>query len=167
MNDGTQDGARGASSQREHYSFYLVQRLKRQRFGGGKGFDAIFALDYMGSSEFEWGAIPKALKSLRSATLTRSVGQATHCGVTRTVHCIGPAQGMDDRLAALNAWLSNARPRGKERSSYPENHLGATDEWHAEVIAWWAIDSDFCWTLDSSVADDLWRAITSTTESGD
>lgn len=42
---------------------YLIQRCKKRN---GKiedsGFDARFDIDYMGSSEFEWGALPASLK---------------------------------------------------------------------------------------------------------
>ncbi len=42
---------------------YLIQRC--QKHNGkvdGTGFDARFEIDYMGSSEFEWGALPASLK---------------------------------------------------------------------------------------------------------
>jgi hypothetical protein len=32
----------------------------------GKGIDSILRFDYMGSSEFEWGALPKSLKRVRA-----------------------------------------------------------------------------------------------------
>jgi len=155
------------SADSPHFSFYLVQRLKKQEWPSGQGFDAIFALDYMGSSEFEWGAIPKALRSLRATVLARDTAEVTHRGVTRTIHVVGPAQGMNDRLASLNAWLADDRPRGKERSAFPENLLGQENQWDRDVIAWWAIDSDLCWALTSDVADDLWRAITGTSANAD
>jgi len=47
---------------------YLIQRVRRrsQVAEHQKGFDRIFELDYMGSSEFEFGTIPKALKAMRA-----------------------------------------------------------------------------------------------------
>lgn len=43
---------------------YLIQRA-RFRKSTGKGIDSLLEFDYMGSSEFEWGALPRALKRTR------------------------------------------------------------------------------------------------------
>jgi len=43
---------------------YLIQRAKFEK-REGKGIDTLLGFDYMGSSEFEWGALPKALKRTR------------------------------------------------------------------------------------------------------
>lgn len=68
---------------------YLIQRLKAPRnptpfdFGGGKlnggiskeamsVLSQVFSFDYMGSAEFEWGAVPKALDSLSKLDLVKS-----------------------------------------------------------------------------------------------
>lgn len=47
---------------------FLVQRLEARKYGADrhKGIDRFFSMDYMGSSEFEWGALPKALKEMRA-----------------------------------------------------------------------------------------------------
>jgi len=46
----------------------LVQRVdvRHHTDGKRKGVDKFFHFDYMGSSEFEWGSLPKALKEMRS-----------------------------------------------------------------------------------------------------
>lgn len=44
---------------------YLIQRGRFNNRNFKKGIDSIIAFDYMGSSEFEWGALPKSLKSIR------------------------------------------------------------------------------------------------------
>jgi len=46
---------------------YLIQRAKwRHKMNlEKKGIDQIIEFDYMGSSEFEWGALPKSLKRIR------------------------------------------------------------------------------------------------------
>lgn len=47
----------------------LIQRIRvrKEPYDGAKGIDKFFDFDYMGSSEFEWGALPKALKIMREA----------------------------------------------------------------------------------------------------
>lgn len=44
---------------------YLIQRATFQDREGKKGIDAIISLDYMGSAEFEWGALPESLGRIR------------------------------------------------------------------------------------------------------
>lgn len=44
---------------------YLVQRAKFSSNETKNGIDKILSFDYMGSSEFEWGALPKSLKEIR------------------------------------------------------------------------------------------------------
>lgn len=44
---------------------YLVQRASFLDREGKEGIDSILRFDYMGSSEFEWGALPKSLKAIR------------------------------------------------------------------------------------------------------
>jgi hypothetical protein len=43
----------------------LIQRVRYRKNDLRKGIDAFFEFDYMGSSEFEWGALPKSLKLMR------------------------------------------------------------------------------------------------------
>jgi hypothetical protein len=44
---------------------YLIQRAKFEKSDNESGIDSILNFDYMGSSEYEWGALPKALKRTR------------------------------------------------------------------------------------------------------
>lgn len=44
---------------------YLIQRAKFQNREDKKGIDSILSFDYMGSAEFEWGALPKSLDRIR------------------------------------------------------------------------------------------------------
>lgn len=45
---------------------YLIQRAKFQSRPEKKGIDAILRFDYMGSSEFEFGAMGKSLQAIRA-----------------------------------------------------------------------------------------------------
>jgi len=44
---------------------WLIQRGTVQYREGSKGIDSLVRFDYMGSAEFEWGALPKSLKRIR------------------------------------------------------------------------------------------------------
>lgn len=43
---------------------YLIQRMMFWKSPRGEGFDDILSMDYMGSAEFEFGALPKSLKRI-------------------------------------------------------------------------------------------------------
>lgn len=48
---------------------HLIQRVRRRAGStspNSKGVDQLFVFDYMGSAEFEFGALPSALKQMRS-----------------------------------------------------------------------------------------------------
>ena len=44
---------------------YLIQRAQIEDRDYKQGIDSIIHLDYMGASEFEWGAVPQSLKAIR------------------------------------------------------------------------------------------------------
>jgi hypothetical protein len=44
---------------------FCIQRAKFETDENAKGIDKHLAMDYMGSSEFEWGALPKSLRRVR------------------------------------------------------------------------------------------------------
>jgi len=44
---------------------YLIQRAEFEINNSQKGLNSILRFDYMGSSEFEWGALPNSLKRIR------------------------------------------------------------------------------------------------------
>ena len=43
---------------------YLIQRVRLRKGNIGKTIDGVFVMDYMGSAEFEFGALPKSLKEI-------------------------------------------------------------------------------------------------------
>jgi hypothetical protein len=47
---------------------WLLQRAKFSDRDFKKGIDSIVQFDYMGSSEFEWGALPNSLGRIRAYT---------------------------------------------------------------------------------------------------
>lgn len=139
-------------------NFYLVQRLDR-RDAGMTGFDARFGCQYMGSSEFEWGAIPDSLKRIRAARkLVIHEGEVTRKGITRTVYVVGGKKAVADIPARLTAWMADERPRSKEWTYFPEYVDGTRSEYE-NADAWWGLNEDVMWTLDATTADDLLAAI--------
>lgn len=147
--------------------YYLVQRMssKKDAAPRGNGFDDYFELDYMGSSEFEWGAIPAALKSIRQHPAVVQEWPVTINGLTRSVYFVGEKKALRDHVAGIEAWSERGDHRppfwGKEWTNFPENFADTADEYARRTDAWWAIKDDVAWSLDPAVADKLAAAFNS------
>lgn len=140
--------------------FYLTQRLKR-RDGGGKGFDRLFACEYMGSAEFEWGAIPESLKRIRaSRKVVLHEGVVTRKSITVPVFVVGGKNVVGEIPDLLTEWLVDEHPRGKELTYFPERIEGTASK-YVRANAWWALNEDVMWSLDRRVADDLLSGVSS------
>lgn len=135
---------------------YLIQRISSRYVVGDdpKNFDAQFSLDYMGSSEFEWGAIPRALKSIRAKStdlVVRKLGVTTHDGLEGFV--ISVPGDIDDiidivtrEIADPHLWCKQAaRIHGRFNKDriFGEN---------TTLIGWWDIENDWLVVIGSSNA---------------
>lgn len=160
---------------------YLIQRLKKPfeqqsnltkisnllSFGGGlingglsddgmKLIDDIFRFDYMGSAEFEWGAVPKALqkiaKSIKSYT-TISFDAETKSGNKKMVHAICDSESCDIVKERILKWaydeMGANRGFTKERVCISEN----IDEskYSREVCGWLELDNGFFFFTDADM----------------
>jgi len=124
---------------------FLIQRVKRRSHVSehSKGFDRIFELDYMGSSEFEFGTIPKALKAMRAAKDDTWIIRTITVGKD-TAYFVGPA----DRLNAatqvfednLKATWSERKFRHKEVTYIYESYHPVKGKNFNLFDAWWAVD---------------------------
>lgn len=141
--------------------FYLTQRLRRRDRRMGPGFDGLFACDYMGSAEFEWGALPESLGRIRETKkrLVVHTGEVTRNGVTATVYVVGDRRRVEFVPAALTEWMAEARPHGKEATWFPEQVDGTSKDWMRATDAWWALRSDVMWSLDAETANRLMEGI--------
>lgn len=144
-------------------AYYLVQRLtmKPRNIQNRSGFDGHFALQYMGSSEFEWGAIPKALKRMREHEVASNSIEVNLDGVTRIVHFVGNPSSLQDAASAMEEWSKSDKYRpsfwGKESTGFPDQFAGRPTHYD-DTNAWWAIDTDVAFALSSEVADRLVQA---------
>lgn len=143
--------------------FYLVQRLERRNTapGGSVGFDRHFTLEYMGSSEFEWGAIPKALKSVRSNPVSSKSIDLTINGITRPVFIVTHDGKHEQAARDLQAWGNGRGHRppfcGKEASQFDDQFTGNKRAYN-DTTAWWSIDDDVAFALDEENAAALVEA---------
>lgn len=139
-------------------AFYLTQRLTR-RDGGGSGFDAHFSCDYMGSAEFEWGALPASLKRIRaSRKIALHEGTVTRKSIVVPVFVVGDKKTISTIPDLLTEWISDEYPRGKEMTYFDRLIEGTAGE-YVRCNAWWSLSDDVMWSLDRNVAEDLLLAV--------
>ncbi|WIE81345.1 hypothetical protein [Curtobacterium sp. MCSS17_016] len=140
--------------------FSLIQRLARQEpmlAEHKTGFDKTWALDYMGSAEFENGESFRSLKRIRAHRVEVTVRPLTVDGVTRDVYFVAhPATG-DEQWDKFLAWAAGGdflRPfRATAPSRFPQVFRG--DEYSRPTQAWWALDTDVAWALTAEDAQAL------------
>lgn len=134
---------------------YLVQRLKLNTYhpGDRKGVDRYFSFDYMGSAEFEFGALPSALKSMR-AHPTLPEWKPTE--LTHKSHCLWFLGPKDLEPVALELFKSRFHDRYesdlKERTYIFESltgkdRNGEDRQYLVNIVGWWCIDTDLGFAL--------------------
>lgn len=175
----------------EMESSWLVQRLTRPprgtvlamkdnpfSFGGGlqngglsdEAMDllrGIFAFDYMGASEFEWGAVPEALRALASRddlvahTFTIPLAEVEKnwrdCSTAKppgeaTVFLLAPAPFAEEAERRIRLWASGKGERLKE-STRLSSALRPIEEWDRDVCGWLELDNGFAFFTD----EEMWR----------
>lgn len=149
-------------------SYHLVQRCKaRPAVDPSRGFDGFFRLDYMGSAEFEFGAVPDSLKRLRGVNdLTRRNRELTIDGVTRKVWFVGSLATLKTKVDEFEGWVARGF-RGKESTWFRENFTGRdgvipgrlVSDYMTDTVLWWALNEDVMFTLDQEMADRALEAL--------
>lgn len=137
--------------------FFLVQRLARTRVqpDPARGFDGFVELDYMGSSEFEYGAPRRAFEAITSTgPLTSTERLVTHADTTKAVFFVHAAvltdAELDERITALSAWLGAGCP-GDGWTRFAEQFLPDPTPLLG-VRGWWAFGAKIAWTFDEEFA---------------
>lgn len=124
---------------------YLIQRASFAN-RDKNGIDSILHFDYMGSAEFEWGALPKSLKRIREnfddyIYLTFKIKDKSI-----RVFC---KSDYKDLIEEYLIGLSERKFRLKEISyfdSYINQEGSLKDDYHF----WWDIDNDIMFWIDDS-----------------
>lgn len=117
---------------------YLVQRMSRRNSPRGGGVDAFFSMDYMGSSEFEWGALPQALSTMRSQPYVGPI-KIEHEGC----ECwyVGTEEGLANATEFFVDQLGPKKWHLKEWTSIDDAYGKSERPPFRFVVAWWAIDA--------------------------
>jgi len=170
---------------------YLIQRLDKPTgslnpfsFGGGhvngglsdegaEALKSICSFDYMGSAEFEFGALPKALNSIASsAEKTELEAYAVEVSgkpsfefsdrrlsfedkrkvadnhqIKTTVYVVARKE-LKQHIEQLLVELSSDNFRGKERTAFCESVFGISPETYGDCVGWLELDNGFFFTKD-------------------
>jgi len=124
---------------------YLIQRGEIVDREYKEGIDSIISFDYMGSSEFEWGALPESLKRIRAKIDTYDYLSMYVGDKIITVFCNfkGKVSATVQEIATYLRKLANDDFRLKELSYFPE-YIKGIDEFKP-INFWWDIDNDIMW----------------------
>lgn len=138
--------------------FYLVQRLAPAfRKDPSRGFDGLFRCEYMGSAEFEYGAIPESLARIRKVGATTTQVEVDGRTVY-LVHKAGDATVGEDLIEWLTEPTRTGWLNSKDATYFDEILAGHRSE-YVHTIAWWDVATDVLFTHDPEVAGRLMEAV--------
>lgn len=123
---------------------FLIQRINRRvgdAFGSRKGLDKHFSFDYMGSSEFEFGALPEASKRMRVRVdrLKLLEISSPQEGVKR-LWFLGEPEYLPQAVELLQDQLGPQKTHLKERTYLKDSLLPYRNKSASKFDAWWALD---------------------------
>jgi hypothetical protein len=124
-----------------------------------RGFDSRFTFDYMGSSEFEFGALPQSLKRIcqkRNTHILLPVRANKKISQCKDLHVFGDKTAVEEYVKFIPDLLKN-KLYTKEWTGIPESlgiiKDGLCHDLKSRFDAWWDIDNDviLCRSLDVGV----------------
>lgn len=135
---------------------YLIQRGTINRPLVEGRFSEAVNLDYMGSAEFEFGALPKSLRALQakvdSISLTTEPRITDEGGASlRVLHTFTPDE-YEEYVGHLLK-LREGQLRTKESTWFDKEHPKRFKTLRCDV--WWDIDNHVMWTFDKVFAKRL------------
>lgn len=124
---------------------YLIQRAKfiieDEYTVNRKGIDKLLGFDYMGSAEFEFGALPASLKRIRSDIKHYTQFQYSFLKHPEKVVTVLCKKNDKEEVCKILEELALNEIRLKERCDLSKFINGKTDRWDNDF--WWDIDNDF------------------------
>jgi hypothetical protein len=143
---------------------YLVQRgnLRKGSSSDKKGVDALVSWAYMGSSEFEWGALPESLRSFRAAAdkyVRKATGLKAHDGRALMLLC-----KPEDYDTVVEFLVGNSVKRDHQKWRLKE-HLGLAESLakpvghHGQFDVWWDVDNHWMAVLGEKPAEQVFDVV--------
>lgn len=125
-------------------NWYLIQRCsKRVSPIGNKGVDKILSFDYMGSAEFEFGALGTAIKAFRNLkgeiTLTKS---AIKTRFNTPIWVVAAKNADLVEIEKRLKVLSVAKMHLKEQAYLDYHFDKSASEYKKDITSWLVLDAD-------------------------
>jgi|SRR3972149_8815663 len=144
---------------------WLIQRLKlRPGVENPQGIDALYACDYMGSAEFEWGALPRSLREITGELQNFVITEVTPAVTSKDslhLYAICHKDQVEDLMKFVPE-LITGKTRLKE-SAYLRQALLGIDQLY-NFDAWWDIDNNWMLVLGENNANKTMLALTNLKE---
>jgi len=141
---------------------YLVQRAQIEDRDYKKGIDSIVSLDYMGASEYEWGAVPDSLKRIRAEISEYTYMDLPMDGKVITVFCkVSQRPEVPEYLNALaNNDMQTKCYHDFNNLLRPSNiHKDFQKKHPLRTSFWWDIENDLMWWEKNSEFEKKFKAI--------
>ena len=158
-------GVKLTLNERMHRS-YLIQRLiKPMRrmgsfaFGGGlkngglsdqtaELINGVFAFDYMGAAEFEYGAVPEAMQFIANQAGKKAVISGEHRGV----YYICPKSYQTGVCDVINSLLADESALGLKEFCGLKEAISPKDEgYHRNTVGWLELNNGFFMFTDKEM----------------
>ncbi len=149
-------------TKRAPFNFWHIQRvMNRVPRGTRRNFDQLFALDHMVYSAFENGSVQQSFRRMHESNrVTIELDKATINDVTQPVYFIGSEHELDMKIEDWQKWLTDGM-RSNEHTCFTEYLTNDHPFGYpiVPIVAWWSLDADVFWTLDSRTADTLLQTL--------
>lgn len=159
---------------------YLIQRLKKPfkiedklknlqnmfSFGGGLtngGLSKeevslirnIFSFDYMGSSEFEWGAVPEAMKKIAQEGLKKNLITAARIleykdKKSKFIYIICKKEELSDVINRIKKFAINSYNKTKKMVMLNES-LSDESKYNKDIVGWLELDNGYFFFSDENM----------------
>lgn len=149
---------------------YLIQRMQFKSTPSGKTIDGILSMDYMGSAEFEFGALPKSLNKMIAVVDKLTIECFTHIKnyKNQTLCLIGLTDDIYDYISYIDDIVKD-KLLLKERTNIRNNITGKdflgrpiNDQFFSFTNAWWDIENQIMFTFGEGNAIKIVKAIKAT-----
>lgn len=117
---------------------WLIQRGKFENKEQKSGIDSILSFDYMGSSEFEWGALPESLGNIRSELNEYIYLDVLIQDKTITVFC---KDSQKNDIKTYLTELAEKKMRLKNFSAF-DSYIKNDGYFKNKFDFWWDIEND-------------------------
>jgi hypothetical protein len=162
---------------------YLIQRLHKPQsweiagkktdnlfaFGGGlingglskdamKLLRDICSFDYMGSSEFEWGAVPTALQFIAEQAGNKNIvlGEL-HFNIKEVIYWIAPKDYEKEVKIRITKLRKDEYAWQKKEYCGLQDYFDKSDEYHKRNVGWLELDNGYAFFVDKEMAEKFFR----------